>query len=114
LGLKNTGPDNTPLPSGSSLWPTWLLLTPQPLALRGHRPCFQGELQLLAGPQRLELTQWPRVDLTHPPGAPPAPSRGEGDAAVRDYFVARSPGVGLLWVYRVPPGARWFLHGVFA
>lgn len=108
FGLKNADPANAPLRSGS-LWPTWLLATPQPLALRGHRPCFQGELQLLAGPQRLELTQWPGADA---PGAPRVPE--DSGATVRDYFVARSPRVGLLWVYRVPPGARWFLHGVFA
>ena len=93
-------------PTGS-LWPTWVLPVPQPLAVRDHRPCFQGALQLLVGPQRLELTQWP--------GASSAPCVSDGEEArVRDYFVARSPGAGLLWVYRVPPGAHWFLHGVFA
>jgi protein ImuB len=97
-----------PAVSGS-LWPTWLLSPPQPLAVRGHRPCFQGELQLLAGPQRLELTQWPGA------GVSVAPDVADGEwATVRDYFVARSPRVGLLWVYRVPPGARWFLHGLYA
>jgi protein ImuB len=114
FGSKNRSPLDTPVPSGS-LWPTWLLTQPQPLVLRGHRPCFQGELQLLAGPQRLELTQWPQADA--PAGGAslaPQPGTSDGPAAVRDYFVARSPGAGLLWVYRVPPGARWFLHGVFA
>lgn len=102
------GPPAAPLP-------TWLLAEPLPLALRGHRPCYQGELQLLAGPQRLEATHWPQAAL---PDAPPR-------ATVRDYFVARSPQAGLLWVFRVRPGLAtgqgpglapptWFLHGVFA
>lgn len=110
FGSKNSSPIDRPVPSGS-LWPTWLLPAPQRLALRGHRPCFQGELQLLAGPQRLELTQWPDAAT---PISPNATATAADPAAVRDYFVARSPGAGLLWVYRVPPGARWFLHGVFA
>ena len=95
--------------SDRQLWPTWLLPTPRALAVRGHRPCHQGELQLLAGPQRLELTHWPGADVAgHTPD-------GAGVlATVRDYFVARSPGAGLVWVFRLPAGERWFLHGVFA
>lgn len=108
FGIKNESGATEPATSGS-LWPTWLLAMPQPLAVRDHRPCYQGELQLLAGPQRLELTQWPHA------GAPGAVSvADDGAATVRDYFVARSPQAGLLWVYRVPPGASWFLHGVYA
>jgi protein ImuB len=63
---------------------------------------------LLAGPQRLEAG-WL-----------------EGDAALRDYYVARSATAGLLWVYRERLGgqgavgqasgtpALWYLHGFFA
>ena len=92
-----------------ALLPTWLLPTPQSLALRGHRPCYQGELELLAGPQRLELTHWPAAVPT---------DATDTLATLRDYFVARSPRAGLLWVFRqhaTPPGeAAWFLHGRFA
>lgn len=87
------------------LYPTWLLRTPLRLALRGERPLYQGPLQLLAGPQRLEVLGW-------------AQSQGGGQATLRDYFVAQSPQAGLLWVYRErlpgstqPPG--WFLHGIY-
>jgi protein ImuB len=101
-GFKNEG---AVLPA-ADLYPTWLLPVPQPYRL--------GELTLLAGPQRLE-TGWL-----------------EGEPALRDYFVARSPQAGLVWVYRErlasrataaaqstphPAGADalpWYLHGVFA
>lgn len=87
------------------LWPTWLLDEPLPLAVRGHRPHYQGPLSLLVGPQRLEASGWP----------------GQGGAAglapaMRDYFIARSERAGLLWVYRqrLDAQAAWFLHGIFA
>ena len=45
----------------------------------------------------------------------------DGVAALRDYYVAHSAGVGLVWIYRerlTPnPGedhAPWYLHGLFA
>lgn len=93
----------------ADLYPTWLLPVPQRLVVRqaSHPsgpprsiPCYHGELTLLAGPQRLE-TGWL-----------------DGEPALRDYFVARSPLVGLVWVYRerleAAEGAAWFLHGLFA
>jgi len=105
LGRATGGQPSLP----DALLPTWLLLIPQPLALRGHRPCYQGELELLAGPQRLELTHWPSAVPT---------DATDALATLRDYFVARSPRAGLLWVFRqhaTPPGeAAWFLHGRFA
>jgi len=100
----------------AALQPGWLLPRPLKLALQPpgphgsplcspaqSGPFFHGPLTLLAGPQRLEAG-W--LD-----GAP----------ALRDYFVARSPGAGLVWIYRErlaaaaqgsPPA--WYLHGLFA
>lgn len=87
-----------------ALYPTWLLATPQKLAVRGQRPHYPGPLTLLAGPQRLEAGGW-----------------GGADCALRDYFLARSEQAGLLWIYRerlAGPGAdadaNWYLHGLFA
>jgi protein ImuB len=92
-----------------ALYPTWLLATPQPLAVQRHRPLYQGPLTLLAGPQRIEAAWW-EPDATGTAAAP---------AALRDYFVARSAQAGLLWIYRerlAQAGAQpgWFLHGLFA
>ena len=74
----------------ADLYPTWLLPVPQRLVVRqiSHLggpqqgiPHYHGELTLLAGPQRLE-TGWL-----------------EGEPALRDYYIARSPQAGLVWVY---------------
>jgi protein ImuB len=53
------------------------------LTLLRQRPCDQGPLTLLAGPQRLKAGWW-----------------GGGELALRDYFVARGSLSALLWVYR--------------
>ena len=86
-----------------ALYPTWLLAMPLRLTVHQGLPQHQGPLTLLAGPQRLEAG-WL-----------------EGDAALRDYYVARSATAGLLWVYRERLGgqamgepARWYLQGIFA
>ncbi|MDI1348144.1 DNA polymerase Y family protein [Aquabacterium sp.] len=90
--------------------PTWLLPEPLPLALdtrSGPReqPLYQGPLQLLAGPHRIEAGWWD--------------TRDSAAAEARDHYLASSPGAGLLWVFRTrhaPPDARsaWFLLGFFA
>ena len=88
--------DHQELAQGA-LYPTWLLAAPQRLGVQQGQPQYQGPLTLLAGPQRLEAG-WL-----------------EGRAALRDYYVARSPGAGLVWVYCDRLGAaRWYLHGLFA
>jgi protein ImuB len=92
-----------------ALLPTWLLATPLRLA-EPHAgvPHYQGALTLLAGPQRIEAG-W---------------LEGDTHCALRDYFIARSPGAGLVWVYRErlrlqcalgqQGGLDWYLHGLFA
>lgn len=101
--------------------PTWLLSEPLPLSVQADRPQYQGPLQLLTRAWRVEAGWWD--------GAPHA-------AVARDYFVAHSPGAGLLWVFcermRMQAAdsdathathavqdlhgmqARWFLHGLYA
>jgi protein ImuB len=67
-------------------------------------------LTLLVGPQRLEISGW--AALTGGQGAVPAEN-----FVMRDYFIARSPQAGLLWIYRERQprlGGSWFLHGIFA
>jgi protein ImuB len=88
----------------AALYPSWLLASPQRLVVHQGQPQYQGALELLAGPQRLEAG-WLEA----------------GDCALRDYFVARSAHAGLLWVYRErlagpggPASAHWYLHGLFA
>lgn len=96
-----------------SSWPqpSWLLEPPLPLTmvadaqgLREH-PHYQGRLHWLAGPHRIEAGWWDAV-------------QADG-ACARDYYLASSPGAGLLWVFRArhsgsPSHHVWFLHGLFA
>ena len=91
-----------------ALYPSWLLTTPQSLAVHEAQPQFHGPLTLLVGPQRLEAG-W--LDGEAP--------------TLRDYFIARSQRHGLLWIYcerlsgargrdaHSAPG-QWYLHGLFA
>ena len=79
--------------------PFWLLPVPRPLPEVGAVPHHEGPLELLAGPERIESGWW------------------DGQEALRDYFVARSPTQALLWIYRERRPSRlgqWYLHGLFS
>lgn len=90
--------------------PSWVLEAPMPLTmvadaqgLREH-PHYQGRLHRLAGPHRVEAGWW---DAASP-----------DSACARDYYLASSPGAGLLWVFRArhtgnTSAPAWFLHGLF-
>ncbi|HNR22625.1 MAG TPA: DNA polymerase Y family protein [Steroidobacteraceae bacterium] len=84
---------------GADRRPLWLLSTPLPLpspAGGNAWPHYEGPLEKLAGPERIETGWWDDRDVA------------------RDYYVVRSGAAALLWIYRErrPPHA-WFLHGVF-
>lgn len=85
--------------------PTWIFREPLRLLVRGNRPLYQGPLELLAGPHRVNNGWWD----CHQQG-------GDGWQR-RDYWLARSPSAGNLWIYRElrsPAEGDWFLHGVFS
>lgn len=96
----------SPCPPATLPQPGFLLAQPLRLLVRGHHPVYLGELQLLAGPQRIEGGWWDRKGgtgtATHP--------------LARDYWVARSEQAGLLWVFqtRLDDTPAWFLHGYFS
>ncbi len=88
--------------------PTFILPEPLRLAMRSHRPLYQGVLQLLAGPHRVEGGWWDR-----------ATTDGEATTrhVARDYWVALSEHAGVLWVFQTrlaEDETAWFLHGMFA
>ncbi len=95
------------------LLPTWLLHEPLRLKVQNERPCYEGPLVLLVGPQRLETSGWHGL---HPGQATQV--RASEPPVMRDYFIARSAQAGLLWIYRerLPrqQAGGWFLHGLFA
>ena len=96
------------------LHPSFVLPEPLRLTTKGPRPMYQGVLQLLVGPHRVEGGWWHRV-------AGEARADGSADAetrnVARDYWVALSPHAGVLWVFQTRLAndeTAWFLHGHFA
>jgi len=84
-----------------ALYPTWLLPEPLPLQMHNDVPHYHGPLRLLSRAHRVESGWW------------------DAAAVARDYFIARSPSAGLVWVFRERRyasrvGGRWFLHGLYA
>lgn len=77
--------------------PFWLLPTPLPLETGADVPRWQGALQLMQGPERIETGWW------------------QQDVA-RDYFVAQTEAGARVWIFRErrAPTPQWYLHGFFA
>lgn len=76
--------------------PLWMLPEPRPLVVEEGRPFYQGRLQLLEGPERLETGWW------------------DDDGIARDYFVAANPAGMQLWIFRDRDReSGWYLHGMF-
>lgn len=100
LPLPRKAAPGTELPQ-----PGFVLPVPLRLAVRGHRPVYQGELVLLLGPQRVEGGWWDRIE-----------DAGRTRNVVRDYWVALSAQAGVLWVFqtRLDESPAWYLHGHFA
>ncbi|CAN7380756.1 MULTISPECIES: Y-family DNA polymerase [unclassified Variovorax] len=102
--LHKARADASPVSQPDALYPSWLLREPLRLDMEGERPCYQGRLRKLVGPQRVEAGWW-----------------GEGQPVVRDYYIAESPKAGLVWIYRERPSScftseapRWYLQGMYA
>lgn len=89
--------------------PSWVLPQPMRLAVANDRPLYQGPLQLVVGPHRVEGGWWHRAE-------------GAGGAQAiqnvqRDYWVAQSQHAGILWIFQerlAHDHIHWYLHGVFA
>ncbi|WP_250658611.1 Y-family DNA polymerase [Alkalimarinus coralli] len=80
-------PDSTTIPIDKNLLrPSILLPFPKPLRER---------ISIIQGPERLSTGWW------------------DGQAIIRDYFIARTENGRWLWVFRTPE-QKWFLHGVFS
>ena len=90
--------------------PTWILKKPLRLDVKGDRPLYQGALQLLLGPERVEGGWWHRVK--------DAEGNQQTLNVARDYWVALSQHAGALWIFQQrlskDAAASWFLHGLFA
>jgi protein ImuB len=75
--------------------PFWLLPQPQALQQRRGRLFWNGALELLYGPERIEDNWW-------------------RDAVSRDYYIATNAAGGHYWIYRDRLAGNWYIHGIFA
>jgi len=91
--------------------PTFILPKPLRLATENNRPLYQGVLQLLVGPHRVEGGWWDRTTKVDD-------SQQETTRQIaRDYWVAVSEHAGVLWIFQMrlaEEETAWFLHGTFA
>lgn len=95
--------------------PTCVLKEPLRLACKSGQPVYQGPLQLLTGPHRIEGGWWHRVGRSDT-GSKPSPAQRTLNVQ-RDYWVALSAHAGVLWVFQTRLGQdeiAWYLHGSFA
>ncbi|WP_096086426.1 hypothetical protein [Agaribacterium haliotis] len=74
--------------------PSWLLKSPLKLAVDKQKLFWQGPLQLIRGPERIESHWW-------------------DEPCARDYFVALRDDQVRLWVYRDLRQQDWYVHGIF-
>lgn len=88
-------PAAQPAPVHDKLRPFWLLPTPQKLRDKKGLPQYDGDLQLLTGPERIDTGWW------------------DDQPVNRDYFVAQQTCGRLLWIYRDRSDQQWYLHGIF-
>ncbi len=90
--------------------PTWILRKPLKLDVKDEYPLYQGPLQMLLGPERVEGGWWHRIT--------DADGQIRSLNVTRDYWVALSKHAGALWIFqqRLPKdvAASWYLHGLFA
>jgi protein ImuB len=106
--------------------PGFLLPEPLRLAVRrqDQKPMYQGVLQLITGPHRVEGGWWHRVaeqgggQVGGQGGAQAAGAAGQRTLNVqRDYWVAFSEHAGVLWIYQerlADDQTAWYLHGSFS
>ena len=84
-------PDEDPLGQR----PFWLLPEPQPIHENADQLYWNGVLDMLHGPERIE-DQWWSTPVS------------------RDYYIACTPQKQPIWIYQDRHNRRWYLHGLFA
>lgn len=75
--------------------PFWLMPRPQDLPERQQQLHWQGRLELVYGPERIEDNWWQQP-------------------VSRDYYIARGEAGQHYWIFRDRLAQRWYIHGIFA
>lgn len=98
-GMRSFKPGTKNVRAGENLnlpRPLWLLQQPLEINNTEQGPWFDGPLELLEGPERIESGWW------------------DGNDQRRDYYIARTLQQQTLWVYQeIRAGAHWYLQGYF-
>ncbi|WP_444930062.1 Y-family DNA polymerase [Microbulbifer sp. SSSA002] len=76
--------------------PNWLLPRPSKLESTEGKLFYQGELQLLQGPERVDGHWW------------------QHGRHGRNYYIAKNAGEQFYWVFQDLTTQEWFLHGVYS
>lgn len=96
LHVSSEKPGDEPRTSGHCAHrPFWLMPRPQPLKQHGDRLYWNGALNLVYGPERIEDNWW-------------------RDAVSRDYYIAEDSSGQHYWIFSDRLTRCWFIHGVFA
>jgi len=75
--------------------PFWLFPEPHPIHQTAQQLYWNGVLELLHGPERIEDHWW-------------------STPVSRDYYIACTPQKQPVWIYQDRHNRRWYLHGLFA
>jgi protein ImuB len=77
------------------LRPLWLLSKPAAIQQHQKKLYWQGYLQLLQGPERIDNQWWKQRHA-------------------RDYYIARHSNGSIYWIFKDPINRQWFVHGIFS
>ncbi|PLW83828.1 aspartate decarboxylase [Kineobactrum sediminis] len=95
----HVGSDDLPQPTAAhsdcGQRPFWLMPEPRHLEQRSGRLYWNGALQLVRGPERIEDNWWQTP-------------------VSRDYYVAQGPAGQHYWVFHDRLNRQWYIHGLFA
>jgi len=75
--------------------PFWLLPEPHPVHQEGKKLYWNGILEIIHGPERIEDCWW-------------------SNPTSRDYYIAQTPHKQPIWLYQDRHNRRWYVHGLFA
>ncbi len=75
--------------------PLWLLSKPLEIHKKQKTLYWQGHLDLLQGPERIDTQWWKHHEI-------------------RDYYIARHTNGSIVWIFKDQIKKSWFLHGMFS
>jgi protein ImuB len=94
IGATTESPTTEPAQPAAAQRPFWLLAQPQPIQQRGASLFWNGPLEIVHGPERIEDGWW-RSPVS------------------RDYYIAQREDEEPVWIFQDRHSGRWYLQGLF-